>query len=391
MNRQLTLLLIVLLTGGLQAWAVTETTIHTFAGGAYSADPFAGLVFDSAGNAYGTAISGGAGYGTIYELSPSQSGWTANILYSFDNVGGASPYAPLVLDSVGNLYGTAIYGGAAGCGTVFELAKVAGGWQFQVLYEFTGGLDSAHPQSGLVFDKSGNLFGTTAGGTPGGHGAIFELSLSNGTWHETTLYTFQGGNDGTTPLAGLTPGAAGTFYGTTAFGGAEGLGIVYRLTKTGATWKETVLRSFAGPDGATPEFGTLLLRHGVLYGTTNMGGASGRGTIFSLSENKGSVVENVLYNFAGANGESPNGGLVSDAAGNLYGTASAGGAMNQGVVFILRNAGGAWKETVLHSFDGSADGSGPAATPTIHDGTLFGVTTAGGEWDSGVVWEITPN
>lgn len=390
MNRQLALLFVVLLAA-LNSWAVTETTIHTFSGGLYSGDPFAGLVFDSAGNAYGTALSGGEGYGTIYELSPSQSGWTANLLYSFDNVGGASPYAPLVLDSVGNLYGTAIYGGAAGCGTVFELAKVAGGWQFQVLYEFTGGLDSAHPQSGLVFDKSGNLFGTTAGGTPGGHGAIFELSLSDGTWHETTLYTFQGGNDGTTPLAGLTPGAAGTFYGTTAFGGAEGLGIVYRLTKAGATWKETVLHSFAGPDGATPEFGTLLLRHGVLYGTTNMGGAFSQGTVFSLTENNGSVVENELYSFGDTKGEFPIGGLVSDAAGNLYGTTASGGSMNYGVIFMLRDVRGTWQETVLHSFGGITDGSSPTGTPSIHQGALFGVTSGGGEWDSGVVWEIAPN
>ncbi len=383
---------------GLQAWAVTETTIHTFAGGVYSGDPLAGLVFDSAGNAYGTAISGGDGYGTIYELSPSQSGWAATLLYSFDNVGGASPYAPLVLDSAGNLYGTAIYGGnmtgacqGVGCGTVFELAKVSGGWQFQVLYAFTGASDSAHPQAGLVFDKAGNLFGTTAGGTGDGVGSVFELSPSNGNWKKSTLYTFVGGNDGSTPLSALTPGANGIFYGTTVFGGPQNLGTVYQVTKTGSKWTETILYAFSGADGAEPLAGSLLIRHNALYGTTNFGGTSNQGTVFSLSENNNSIIENVLYSFGGASGENPYGGLSADAAGNFYGAATSGGSMSDGVAFMLRDVGGTWQETVLHNFSGTSDGSSPTGTPVIHEGALFGVTSGGGEWNSGVVWEITAN
>ena len=382
----------------MQAWAVTETTIHTFAGGVYSGDPLAGLVFDSAGNAYGTAINGGEGYGTIYELSPSQSGWIATLLYSFDDVGGSSPYAPLILDAAGNLYGTAIWGGntsgacqGSGCGTVFELAKVSGGWQYQVLYAFTGAADSAHPQAGLIFDKSGNLFGTTAGGTGEGTGSVFELSLSNGTWRKSTLYAFAGGNDGATPLSALTPGADGTFYGTTAFGGPQNLGTVYQLTKTGSKWTETVLYSFSGPDGAQPVGGSLLLRYEALYGTTNLGGKSNEGTVFSLSESNNSIVENVLYSFGGTSGENPYGGLAADAAGNFYGTAAAGGSMGDGVTFTLHNASGTWQETVLHNFNGISDGSSPSGTPVIHQGALFGITAGGGEWDSGVAWEITPN
>jgi len=383
---------------GIQALAVTETTIHTFAGGVYSGDPLAGLVFDSAGNAYGTAISGGEGYGTIYELSPSQSGWTATLLYSFDNAGGAAPYAPLILDSAGNLYGTAIWGGntsgacqGSGCGTVYELAKVSGGWEFHLLYAFTGGSDSAHPQAGLVFDKSGNLYGTTAGGTPGGMGSVFELSPTNGTWKESTLYTFAGGNDGATPLSALTPGAQGTFYGTTAFGGPQNLGTVYRLTKTASKWREAVLYAFSGPDGAEPLAGSLLIRYGSLYGTTNFGGTSNMGTVFALSESNNSVVENVLYSFGGVRGENPYGGLAVDAAGNFFGTATSGGSMNNGVIFALHNASGTWQEKVLHNFGGISDGSSPTGTPAIYQGALFGQASGGGEWNSGVAWELTPN
>lgn len=380
-----------------QALAVTETTIHTFSGGLYSGAPLAGLVFDSAGNAFGTATSGGDGYGTIYELSPSQSGWTATLLYSFDVVGGSAPYAPLIIDSTGNLYGTALWGGnttgvcqGSGCGTVFELAKVSGGWQFQVLYAFMGGADSAHPQAGLVFDKSGNLFGTTAGGTPGGLGSVFELSPSNGGWKESTLYTFAGGNDGATPLSPLTPGPNGTFYGTTAFGGAQGLGTVYEITHTGSNWTEKVLYAFGGPDGSQPLAGSLIIRHGTLYGTTNFGGASSQGTVFSLTQVNNSVVEKVIYSFEGVNGENPYGGLTVDSAGNFYGTAASGGSNGEGVVFVLRNAGGTWQENVLHNFTGT-DGSSPTGTPAIDHGALFGITNSGGEWNSGVAWEITPN
>jgi uncharacterized repeat protein (TIGR03803 family) len=382
---------------GLEAWAVTETTIHTFAGGSYSGNPIAGLVFDSAGNAYGTALSGGEGYGTIFELSPSQSGWTATLLYSFDNIGGASPFAPLVLDSAGNLYGTAIYGGnttgacqGSGCGTVFELAKVDGGWQFQVLYEFTGGSDSAHPQAGLVFDNAGNLYGTAAGGTPGGMGAVFELSPSNGTWQESTLYTFAGGSDGATPLSGLTADADGAFYGTTVFGGPQNLGTVYKLTREGLKWTETVLYAFIGPDGSEPQAGPLLFRKGILYGTTDFGGEFNQGTVFSLRQSNNTVVENVLYSFATSSGKNPYGGVVSDAAGNLYGTTAFGGSMHEGVAFVLRNVSGSWHEFVLHNFSGATDGSSPTGTPAINQGALFGITNGGGEWGAGVAWEIAP-
>jgi len=392
--RMLALLAVTLM--GLNAWAVTEATIHTFAGGAYSEYPYSSLVFDSSGNAYGTASGGGAGYGTIYELTPSPTGWIANILYEFDGVSGSYPAGPLVFDGSGNMYGTAPYGGntsgicqASGCGTVFELQPVSGGWQFVVLYTFGGDADGAHPNTTLILDKSGNLYGTTLSTGSSGYGTAFELSPSTRGWTESTLYTFAGNNDGANPGSGLTAGAAGTFYGTTQSGGAKNLGAVYKLSKTSSGWKETVLHSFNGADGSSPLAGPLLLRHGTLYGTTNTGGAFNQGTAFSLTQRNHTFIETVLCSFKGTKGSSPYSGMVPDSAGNLYGITVYGGSNGYGAIFVLRNHKGVWQESVVHSFAGTLDGSQPLGTPTFHASGLFGTTSGGGEWDAGVAWELT--
>ena len=389
--RMLALLAVTLM--GLQAWAVTETTIHSFAGGAYSGYPYGGLVFDSSGNAYGTASGGGAGYGTIYELTPSPSGWIANILYEFDNVSGANPAGTLVFDKAGNLYGTAGNGGnmtgicqGSGCGTIFELQRVNDGWNFLVLYTFSGNADGAHPNPGLIFDKSGKLFGTTYNGGQSGYGTVFELSPSGNGWTKSTVYAFAGNNDGRYPMSGLTLGGAGIFYGTTRSGDAKKQGTVYQLRKTSGGWTETILHSFNGTEGGSPMVGFLLLRHGTLYGTTNYGGGSDQGTAFSLTQNGHRFI--VLWSFNGTNGSSPYNGMVSDSVGNLYGVAN-GGTSGYGVIFVLRNHKGVWQESVLHSFAGTLDGSGPLGTPTFNGGALFGTKSGGGEWDAGVAWELT--
>ena len=392
------LVLLAVMLPGLRVWAVTETTIHTFAGGAYSEYPNGGLVFDSSGNAYGTASGGGAGYGTIYELTPSQSGWIANILYEFDDVSGAYPAGPLVFDRAGNLYGTASYGGnmagicqGSGCGTVFELKRVSSGWRFVVLYTFSGDDDGAHPNS-IIFDESGNLYGTTFSGGNLGYGTAFELSPSTERWTESTVYTFAGSNDGANPVSGLTLGATGIFYGTTLFGGAHNCGAnncgtVYKLRKTSSGWKEIILHSFNGSDGSSP-FAGLFLRLGTLYGTTSTGGAFNQGTAFSLTQRNYTFIETVLCSFNGTNGTSPVSGMVPDSAGNLYGTTVYGGSNGYGVIFVLRNHNGVWHESVVHDFAGTLDGSQPLGTPTFHAGGLFGTTNGGGEWDAGVAWEL---
>jgi uncharacterized repeat protein (TIGR03803 family) len=382
---------------GLRSWAVTEITIHSFAGESNSAYPYGGLVFDAAGNAYGTAEGGGQGYGTIYQLVPSQSGWTATILYSFDSLSGANPSGPLIFDSAGNLYGTAYYGGSmpgicagSGCGTAFELQRVNEGWHLIVLYTFTGGLDGDHPGPSLVFDKSGNLFGTTFEAGSAGYGTVFELSQSGGVWTESTVYAFLGYGDGASPVSGLTPGAAGTFYGTTEYGGSNNLGTVYQLTKTNAGWEERVLHSFTGTDGEYQLGGSLLFRGSALFGTTNAGGEFDQGTTFSLSRSNNAVIETVLCSFNGTDGGFPYSGVVADSVGNLYGTTVFGGSTGNGAIFTIRNVNGTWRESVLHNFTGS-DGNQPIGTPTLHNGALFGSASGGGEWDAGVDWEVTAN
>jgi len=392
MKSQILLVLLAVIFTGLRASAATETVLHNFAGGAYSEFPYGGLVFDSSGNAYGTASGGGLGYGTIYQLAPSGSGWTAKILYSFDNVSGAYPSGPLLFDAAGDLYGVATYGGikagicqTTGCGTVFELQRVSGGWNLIVLYKFTGGSDGAYPNSKLLRDGSGNLFGTAYFGGLG-YGTVFELSPSSGGWKESTVYRFIGGSQAANPVNGLTSGGVGIFYGATGYGGSRNLGTVYQLTRTGSDWKETDLHSFSGADGESPLGGALLLREGTLYGTANSGGPHLQGTAFSLSLSEQTFT--TICSFSGPNGSSPNGGVISDSAGNLYGITVFGGSAGYGVVFVLRNINGVWQESLLHSFDGT-DGSQPIGTPTFHGGALFGTTSGGGEWDGGVAWQLT--
>jgi uncharacterized repeat protein (TIGR03803 family) len=276
-------------------------------------------------------------------------------------------------------------------GTVFELQRVSGGWNLELLYAFTGGADGSHPGTGLVFDHSGNLFGTTSlSGSSSGFGTVFELSPFNGTWQQSTIHTFAGGSDGANPYAGLTSGSAGIFYGTTSSGGLHNFGTVYQLKKTNSTWQESILYSFSGNDGANP-YASLLLRQGKLHGTTYLGGAFNQGTVFSLSLSGHAVVESVLYSFTGTNGVFPYSGVVSDSAGRLYGTTFYGGSVGYGVVFMLSDVAGTWQESVLTNFAGTSNGLSPLATPTIHQGALFGTTSGGGEWDAGVAWEITPH
>jgi uncharacterized repeat protein (TIGR03803 family) len=266
-----------------------ETVLYSFTGLADGGRPQAALVFDTAGNLYGTTFSGGdSNFGTVFKLDTSGN---ETVLHSFTATGGdgADPYAGLVADAKGNLYGTTFGGGVYGAGTVF---KVAINGDTTTLYSFTGGKDGAGPVAGLIRDSAGNLYGTTLrGGDQSvmcdgyvGCGTVFELTESG---DEIVLYSFTGGNDGASPAAGLIRDPAGTLYGTTQFGGAlpcsgPGCGTVFRLATNG---KETVLHTFAGgADGSNSEAG-LLLKGGALYGTTPVGGASDSGTLFKFQMN----------------------------------------------------------------------------------------------------------
>jgi uncharacterized repeat protein (TIGR03803 family) len=238
--------------------------------------------------------------------------------------------AHLIGDSAGNLYGTTESGGASGAGVVFKLNKTGE----TVLYSFTGGADGWSPVAGLIRDSAGNLYGTTFGGGArfgeSGSGVVFKLDT---TGTETVLYSFTGGADGGSPAAGLIRDSAGNLYGTTELGGVSGAGVVFKLDTTGT---ETVLHSFTGPGGENPYAGLIADSAGNLYGTTYGGGASGSGVVFKLDT---TGTETVLYSFTGgADGGSPVAGLIRDSAGNLYGTTYEGGTSDAGVVFKLETA-----------------------------------------------------
>jgi uncharacterized repeat protein (TIGR03803 family) len=324
------------------------------------------------------------------------------IVHSFNKSGrdGVEPNGGLISDAVGNLYGTTTAGGTHRAGAVFELTPAEdGSWTEKLLHSFNNnGVDGAYPCGKLVFDGVGNLYGTTSQGGGRGSGVVFELSLgSGGNWTEKVLYSFNSSTgDGAPPLAGLTLDSAGNLYGTTNLGGTFGYGTVIELSPAvGGGWTEKVLHSFGHlSDGTSPVAGVIRDLAGNLYGTTISGAINGNGIVFELSPQGSGWTEKVLYAFAnGADGSSPWGGLTLDAAGNLYGTTEYGGANGWGTVFKLTQVGGSWMESVLHSFnlDGT-DGTSPVSALAVDSsGRLYGTTEGGGAFHFGVVFELFQN
>ncbi|MBZ5664516.1 MAG: hypothetical protein LAO30_07925 [Acidobacteriia bacterium] len=325
-----------------------ETVLYSFTGGGDGLDPHGGVILDSAGNLYGTTVAGGFGglcagdgCGVIYKLSPSDGGWTQTTLYSFKGLkDGFGPGSGLIFDSAGNLYGTTPDGGAHLAGVVFELSPQAHGWQYKVIHTFTGGKDGAVGSLGsLLMDAAGNLYGVAELGGTNGAGSVYELSpTARGPWKTTVLYDFKGMPDAANPYGGLIFDKAGNLYGTAYFGGASGMGAIFQLTPgPNGTWQENVLYSFqGGTDGSFPTTTLVFNAAGSLYGTTSTGGrpSCDCGTVFKLSLAGGSWNEKIVHFFGkGRDGSSPNYGLTFDQAGNLYGTTPVGGNGGQGTVF----------------------------------------------------------
>ena len=342
---------------------------------------------------------------SVQAQTPSAGGtWTEQVLLSFDGTDGADPLANLIFDAAGNLYGTTYAGGSYGLGTVFELTpSMGGGWTEKVLHNFGQGSDGSQPAGGLIFDAAGRLYGTTYFGGSNGYGTVFQLIPSaGGDWTEKVLHSFSG-TDGSNPVYGsLTFDAAGNLYGTTYAGGSYGVGAVFELTPSmGGGWSEKVLHNFGqGSDGSQPVGGLIFDAAGRLYGTTQVGGSFYHGTVFELTpEPGGDWTEKVLHNFSGgADGAVPNVGLIFDAAHNLYGTTDLGGAYGWGTVFELAPSphavGGGWTAQVLHNFGQGSDGADPYGT-LIFDpaGNLYGVTEYGGAYHfyDGTVFELIHN
>ena len=382
------------------AWARPKyKVLHAFGSGNDGGGLWGSLAFDTKGNLYGTTSGGGAhGDGTVFELTPGSNGrWSETILHSFPSFpdDGGSPTSTPLLDAAGNLYTTAD-GGTHNSGIVLELAH--GSWAETILYNFCAKPkcgDGGSPSAGLLMDGAGNLYGTAY--------YPFELSPSSGQWKLTVLHKFpshQG--DGEDAVGGVVLDAAGNVYGVTVYGGTgtgcgEGCGTAYELRHAvGGKWKESMLHDFhtTNGDGAFPD-GTLILDSaGNLYGTTDIGGSSGNGTVFRLTRgSNGHWKETILHNFTGGkNGIEP-GGVAMDQTGSLYGTTIAGGDPNCGcgVVYKLTPASnGKRKYTVLHRFTGN-DGAQPVAQLILDSkGNLYGTTATGGPGGAGVAFEVAP-
>ncbi len=369
------------------AQSQTFKTIYTFSSTTGGLLPN-GLIQDAAGNLYGTTYEGGTGpckaihfnypgCGVVFKLTKAGK---ETVLYSFTGRStGSHPTARVIRDSQGTLYGTTFYSSSSGYGTIFKLDKTG---EKIMLHRFTGTPDGAYPYAGLIRDPNGDLYGTTGFGGTSDLGAVFQFKGGK----LTVLHSFTGSPDGANPYAGLIEDAARNFYGTTSGGGVYGYGTVFRMTKAGDV---ILLYSFAGypEDGDGPN---ELIRDtaGNLYGTTNGGGASGWGTVFKLDTNG---VETILHSFALSDGAIPGGRLVRDAQGNLYGTTSEGGIEKKtcnigcGVVFKITATG---QETTLHFFD-FANGANPVAG-LIRDaqGNLYGTTP--NNHAGGSVFKIIP-
>lgn len=385
--------------------AQTFTILHNFTGGGDGSTPYSGLTIDGGGNLYGTTSAGGSNtVGVVFKLSRRNSGWVLAQLYSFkgyDN-DGAVPYARVIRDSSGLIYGSTIAGGSNNDGSVFQLQpsqtppiSVMSPWMERQLHSFNGDNDGQSPRGDLAFDRADNLYGTTnAGGLPNNVGVVFQLMPFHGDWTENVIHTFNGnGNgDGSYPFAGVTFDPAGNLYGTTYQGGTYNYGLIYELSPSSSGWTETFLYSFTGgQDGGNPTAGLIRDQLGNLYGATTYGGTGAGGTVFELSPANGSWTYTLLYAFAENSYAGPQGNLVLDPAGNLYGVTLADGLYHFGNVFELTPSSGGWTYTDLHDFTGGADGGYPYDGLVLDaNGNVYGTTSSGGSDNVGVVFAIIP-
>ncbi len=400
--------ILLFVSAAVSAPAQTYKVLHAFSG-TDGASPQVGVTLDRAGRLYGVARYGGNhGKGVVFQLVHEGTGWVQKPLYEFYGMNdGAAPDARAIFGPDGDLYGTAASGGVYGAGVVYKLQPPAAScktaicpWIETVLYAFTGQADGGSPSGDLVFDHSGNIYGTTRAGALGGQngclllfigcGTVYELTPAQGSWNLTVLYAFNGTPDAGAPGDGVTFDAAGNLYGTAQTGGSHNLGAVFKLTPNGSGWSETIVHDFgAGHDGAIPEGGLAFDPAGNLYGVTASGGSSNHGTAFALLAANGGWDYSVIYNMV-EHSQSPVPMLTLDSAGNLYGTTESGGAQFYGSVFKLVNSGGTWTYTSLHDFTYS-DGAYPLANVVFDaQGNLYGTTNYGGAGQNGVVFEITP-
>jgi uncharacterized repeat protein (TIGR03803 family) len=345
-------------------------------------------------------------------LAPGAAAQNFRVLHTFTGgQDGAYPYAGLVIDKNDNLYGTANLGGRGscppanvGCGTVFKLVHSKSGWTFQRLYAFRGGNDGQGPYGRVTLRSDGNLYGTTiAGGIqtcPSGCGTVLELrppiascQVTPCPWTETVLYRFKGNSDGFYPSGDLAFNPAGNIYGTTTQGGSIGPGTVYELKPSNGKWSESIVWSLTGgEDGGNPYSGVILDSAGNIFGTAIAGGTNNSGSVFELTSSKSGWTETTLHDFFGvSNGVTPQAGLLLDKSGNLIGATEGDGSNHGGTVYSLTARKGGWSLSTIDALPGPGGDAGPWAKLSMDaTGKLYGTTQgyppAG---DYGTVFELT--
>jgi len=375
------------------AQAQKYTVIHNFTGGNDGALPRSTLIVDRAGNLYGTA-------GPVFKMSHAGSGWVYTPLFIFPGgYDGSGSGAAIAFGPDSSLYGTADGGDlqcsdgeGGGCGIVFNLkppptrpASFFSPWKETVLHAFAGRpSDGEFPWTGaIIFDRAGNLYGTTEfGGNSGNWGTVFKMTAYGGGWTESVIYNLAYGTNG--PYSGVVMDSAGNLYGTTGDGT-----VIFELSPYGDGWTFTDLHDFTGGlnDGGLAYGGLVFDSHGNLFGATTTGGAHGGGVVYELTPSNGTWTYHIIYNL-------PNGGpfdsLTVDAAGNLYGAAQDGGSDSAGMVFKLSQSNGVWTLTDLHDFTFDTEWFPEGGVTLDANGNLFGTAKDGGAHGWGVVWEITP-
>ncbi len=392
--------------------ASVETILYDFGVVSGGNTPQAAPTAGPNGVYYGTTDGGGAtGNGTVYELIPeagAASGFKQKVIYSFSGAAdGSVPSSGLLVGKDGALYGLTASGGVGGSGVAFKLSPPAAGqtaWTETTLHNFMGTSDGAAPFGTLAADANGVLYGSTVNGGTGQGGTVFSLTppaAAGGVWTENVLYSFVFGTDGISPTGGVFHDeATGDIYGMTSAGGLNNAGQVYQLspsTGAGTAWTKTTIYTFrAITDGNYPLGGLVRDQSGIFYGVTTSGGLSGWGTIFSLAPPEGSRkdwLETVLYHFTGRlDGGAPNATLSMAPDGTLYGVSNAGGTMGEGTAFSLTPPakGKIWTEAALASFDGT-NGVNPSGLTREASGALIGTTVYGGTLgNGGTVFELTP-
>jgi len=334
---------------------------------------------------------------------------TFSVLHMFNGGGhdGALPYSGVTLDAAGNLYGTTYYGGNEGWGVVYKLARTGDHWAVTVINDFAASGGGNAPIGGVVFGANGTLYGTTTGHVycEMGCGAVFSLRPASSSgrtpaapWVLTPIHYFTGGPDGGVPLYGnLAVDASGNIFGTTSTGGTNSAGVVFQFEPAGQGYTENVIQNFTGDNGYFPYGSVLADPDGNLYTTASAGGANGGGAVIEITPSGGGWIGNVIYSFAASNdGWNPKAGLTRDRAGNLYGTTYSGDYpdYSNGVVFELTRSNGHWQETILKAFPyvPQQPPSGPIS-PVVLDsaGNLYGTTNGGGAFGWGTVFELSPS